>query len=154
MPRYLIGLGSSHPQGPEYLQRAILMLDRSPFITLHATSPFSTSAAIGGATCFSFTNSAVAISTSLYADALWFKLHEIERTLGRIRAIKNAARTIDLDILWCFENTWYTRYLTIPHIELLNRHFAIRPAIQAAQLAKWPVPTCMNTSHDDLTATS
>jgi len=149
MPKYLIGLGSSHPLGFEYLQRAILILDQSPFITLHATSAFFTSAAVGGTTCFSFINSAAAISTSLHVNALWFKLHKIERILGRIRVVKNSARTIDLDILWCQESNWNTPYVTVPHIQLFNRDFAIKPAIRAAQLAKWPVPICMNTGDNN-----
>lgn len=137
MPRYLIGLGSSMPNGAEYIQRALLM---TKHLKIHAAAPIITSPPAGGATQFPFVNSAIAISTSLSPDALWFYLHSIEHRLGRIRLFKNGPRTLDLDILWCDVGNFKSAYLTIPHSEFFKRKFVLKPAMQAAQLAKWPAP--------------
>ena len=140
MARYLIGLGSSHPAGFEYIQRACLLLDMSSFIKVKGVSALYPNPAIGGQTQFNFVNAVLAMSTLLPADGLWFFLRSVEQKLGRVRLGKNGPRTIDLDVLWCVEGNISTPYLTLPHPGLFVRPFALKPAIEAAQLAKWPYP--------------
>ncbi len=140
MARYLIGLGSSHPAGFEYIQRACLLLEISPFVEVKGMSALYPNPAMGGQTQFNFVNAALAISTLLPADGLWFLLRSIEQKLGRVRFGKNGPRTIDLDVLWCLESNVSTSYLTLPHPGLFMRPFALNPAIEAANKAKWPSP--------------
>jgi 2-amino-4-hydroxy-6-hydroxymethyldihydropteridine diphosphokinase len=138
MGRYLIGLGSSHPAGFEYIQRACLLLDMSFFMQVKSVSALYPSPAMGGQTQFNFVNAAVAITTLLPADGLWFFLRSVEQKLGRVRLGKNGPRTIDLDVLWCVDGNISTPYLKLPHPALFERPFALNPATEAAQLAKWP----------------
>ncbi len=138
MARYLIGLGSSHPAGLEYIQRACLLLDMSAFVQVKGVSALYPNPAMGGRTQFNFVNAAVAITTLLAADGLWFFLRSVEQKLGRVRLGKNGPRTIDLDVLWCVDGNVSTSYLVLPHPGLFERPFALNPAAEAARLAKWP----------------
>ncbi|MFM1969180.1 MAG: hypothetical protein RL152_557, partial [Bacteroidota bacterium] len=63
----------------------------------------------------SFLNQVVEIATSFGPEELLTALLAIEQDLGRIRAEKNGARTIDIDILY-FENQIINKPgLSVPH---------------------------------------
>jgi len=136
MPRYIVGLGSSHPCGPKYIEKACTILDASQFIKVVAKSPNMTTPPAGGQTNMPFTNAAVAIYTTLPPDALWHVLHQTEARLGRIRTVKNGPRTMDLDVLFG-EYKFKTPNLTVPHPALFDRQFALQPALKAAINANW-----------------
>lgn len=140
MPRYLIGAGSSAPQGDEFIQRAMVLLERTPRVTLCASSSIGLSKAAGGQTNFAFLNAAFALQTNLHPDALWFALSSVEHRLGRIRSQRNGPRTLDLDVLWCYEGPQKTPRLQVPHPDFFSRPFALEPAKDAARKAKWPPP--------------
>lgn len=53
----------------------------------------------------------------------------IEVDLGRVRNERWGPRTLDLDILWAGTRTSSTSSLTVPHIELSRRAFALRPLL-------------------------
>ncbi|MEI6789718.1 MAG: 2-amino-4-hydroxy-6-hydroxymethyldihydropteridine diphosphokinase [Myxococcaceae bacterium] len=128
MSIYFIGVGSSHPNGTHYIDRAYEELKRSAHIQALAESPRYPNPAFGGQTLFRFLNSAFKIETQLHPDALWFLLHSLELKLGRIRLVKNGPRTIDLDILWSSAGAIKTHYVEIPHPEFKKRPFALKPA--------------------------
>lgn len=128
MSLYFIGVGSSHPNGACYIDRAYEAFKRCASIQVLAQSPRYANPAFGGQTLFGFLNSAFKIKTELHPDALWFLLHSLEIQLGRARLVKNGPRTIDLDILWSSSGTIKTTYLKIPHPEFKKRPFALKPA--------------------------
>ena len=78
-----------------------------------------------------FLNQMVAVSTSLPPRTLLAALHRIERAAGRVRAIRWAPRTLDLDIVLIDGKDYADEALIIPHPELPNRDFWQR---QLAQL--------------------
>ncbi|MBH1988561.1 MAG: 2-amino-4-hydroxy-6-hydroxymethyldihydropteridine diphosphokinase [Myxococcaceae bacterium] len=128
MITYFLGVGSSHPQAPLWINKAEACLRSHPGIRFVAKSPNYPNPAFGGQTSFFFTNCAFRIQTSLHPNALWFLLHQIEMRLGRIRTAKNGPRTLDLDILDRSAGPMQTDYLQIPHPEFNNRPFALKPA--------------------------
>ena len=143
MTRYLIGVGSSHPRGAEYIQQAYYLLSQHPLVQLKSSADVITSPALGDQAIYAFSNTAFALTTSLMPDALWFLLRSIEHRLGRIRLFKNGPRTLDLDVLW---SPWsiQTDFLTVPHPRLYERSFALNPAGKAAKKAQWPVHVSMH----------
>jgi 2-amino-4-hydroxy-6-hydroxymethyldihydropteridine diphosphokinase len=147
VPRYLIGVGSSHPNGAEYIQRAFFLLSQSRFVEVVAASDTLMFPPAGGQTHFAFCNAAFALTTSLHPDALWFLISSVEHKLGRIRLYKNGPRTLDLDVLWCYESMLNTPHLRVPHPEFHKRPFALQPASDAARKAKWPPPTNVSEGH-------
>jgi 2-amino-4-hydroxy-6-hydroxymethyldihydropteridine diphosphokinase len=99
----------------------------------HANPPW------GGATRAPFVNAAVVVETPLPPRALLGALFAVERRLGRVRARKNAARTLDLDVLWSPEASSTTSPL-LPHPRFVGRAFAVVPAVEALDDAGLVVP--------------
>ena len=75
----------------------------------------------------SFLNQVLEIETTESAIQLLEDLLSIEKSLGRVRAEKNGARTIDIDILY-FENEIISLPgLNIPHQRIPIRKFVLIP---------------------------
>ena len=55
------------------------------------------------------------------------KLQTIEKKMGRIKKITKGPRIIDLDILFFNSETLNTKNLIIPHPEIQNRRFILKP---------------------------
>jgi 2-amino-4-hydroxy-6-hydroxymethyldihydropteridine diphosphokinase len=75
----------------------------------------------------SFLNQVLEITTSLSPEELLSELLSIEQELGRIRAEKNGARTIDIDILYFESQLIHTPGLSIPHDRIPIRRFVLIP---------------------------
>jgi 2-amino-4-hydroxy-6-hydroxymethyldihydropteridine diphosphokinase len=74
-----------------------------------------------------FYNQVHIISTQLPAEKVMEKILNIEEQMGRIRAAKNAARIIDIDILFFNDDIINKEDLVIPHAEISNRRFVLTP---------------------------
>ena len=74
-----------------------------------------------------FLNMAVSGYTSLTPEGLLEALQSIEKRLGRRRGIRNAPRTIDLDLIFHSANRRRTRTLTLPHPRYRDREFVMEP---------------------------
>lgn len=75
----------------------------------------------------SFYNQVHIVETELAAKEIMNKILAIEKKMGRIRTIKNAARIIDIDILFFNNEIINDPILTIPHKEISNRRFVLMP---------------------------
>jgi len=74
-----------------------------------------------------FYNQALEIQTQLSPEQLLEKLLTIEKQMGRKRDVKLGPRIIDIDIL-LFDNEIIDQpHLTIPHLHLHERRFALTP---------------------------
>jgi 2-amino-4-hydroxy-6-hydroxymethyldihydropteridine diphosphokinase len=85
-----------------------------------------------------YLNAAVALDTDLAPDALMKALLAIEASMGRVRAEKNASRTIDLDVLWIEDIVCASDVLVVPHPRLAERAFALGPLLEVAPDARDP----------------
>ncbi len=74
-----------------------------------------------------FINAAVAMTTRLTAEQLLNELFAVEARFGRQRGVKNAPRTLDLDLLLYGELIQTTAHLTLPHPRLHERAFVLAP---------------------------
>lgn len=74
-----------------------------------------------------YLNCVVAIQTTLSPYKLLEKLQKVEFQLGRVRTVKNAPRTIDLDILCYGDYRIQEEALCIPHPRMLEREFVMKP---------------------------
>ncbi len=75
----------------------------------------------------SFLNQVIKVNTSLKAEELLEQLLSIEKQAGRIRTYKNAPRIIDIDILFFNNEIYNLPNLKIPHPEVQNRNFVLKP---------------------------
>lgn len=74
-----------------------------------------------------FYNQAHIIKTKLSPEDIMQKILKIEEKMGRVRTFKNAARIIDIDILFFNEEIINKPGLVIPHAEIANRRFVLEP---------------------------
>jgi 2-amino-4-hydroxy-6-hydroxymethyldihydropteridine diphosphokinase len=86
-----------------------------------------------------FVNGVAALATELGAGALLSLLQDIETRFGRVRDARNAARTLDLDLLDYDGKVIDTPFLTLPHPRLCARRFVLVPLAEIAPLWRHPL---------------
>ncbi len=74
-----------------------------------------------------FYNQVHIIKTTLTAREIMKEILTIEERMGRKRTFKNAARLIDIDILFFNDEIINIPGLIIPHAEITNRRFVLEP---------------------------
>lgn len=138
--RVVIGLGSNLGDRLANVGQAIERLRAEEDIHVLDVSPLYETApegvASGAPVQGDYVNGAALIVTAIDASEILQRLLGIEKVLGRVRGEKNAARTIDLDILWIEGETLSRDDLTVPHPRLVERAFALRPLVDLAPDAK------------------
>lgn len=67
------------------------------------------------------------------------ELHRIEQEAGRERKIHWGPRTLDLDILFYDKELIETEDLIIPHVDLENRYFVLKPLAEIAPNFRHPI---------------
>lgn len=87
----------------------------------------------------SFYNQVLFIESKFSAKEILQKILKIEEEMGRVRTIKNAARIIDIDILFFNDDIVNEQNLTIPHPEIINRRFVLSPLNEIASDMIHPV---------------
>ncbi len=136
----LVGLGSNLGDRASQLRSALDALDATPGIELITVSAFYETDPVGPAPQGPYLNAAVRLRTTLPPRALLHRLLEIEAAAGRERgAQKNAARTLDLDLLLYGELRIEEDALTVPHPRLHERAFVLEPLAEIAADAVHPV---------------
>lgn len=86
-----------------------------------------------------YLNQAIKVKTELKAEMLMNVLLLIEKQLGRKRTTKNAARTIDADILFYGMQIIQQPDLVIPHPRIQVRRFVLTPMAEIAPRLVHPV---------------
>ena len=118
-----IALGSNLGDREEHLERARSALAALPGTRLLRASSVEETAPVGDVPQGPYLNQMVAIETELAPRELLDRLHEIERSAGRIRGVRWGPRTLDLDIVMFNGTTVNEPDLLVPHQELPNRDF-------------------------------
>ena len=77
-----------------------------------------------------FYNQVLEVDTLLSAREVLHLILKIEEEMGRKRTIKNAARIIDIDILFFNNEIINEHNLIIPHSEIANRKFVLLPLLE------------------------
>jgi 2-amino-4-hydroxy-6-hydroxymethyldihydropteridine diphosphokinase len=86
-----------------------------------------------------FYNQVLIIESKLPARKVLNIILEIEKEMGRKRTVKNAARIIDIDILFFNDDIVNEQNLVIPHPEISNRRFVLMPLNEIAPQMIHPV---------------
>lgn len=97
----------------------------------------------------SFYNQVLLIESKFSAKEILQKILKIEEEMGRVRTVKNAARIIDIDILFFNNEVINEPNLNVPHREIVNRRFVLTPLNELAPDFVHPV---LNKSIDYLLA--
>ncbi len=122
-----VGLGSNLDSPQQQVCRAIDELDAVADTSLIACSSLYRSSPVGPQDQDDFVNAVARLETRLSAHELLDALQDIENHHGRRRVQHWGPRTLDLDILSYGDNIIATERLTVPHPEIPNRTFVLKP---------------------------
>jgi 2-amino-4-hydroxy-6-hydroxymethyldihydropteridine diphosphokinase len=124
--RVFVGLGSNLGDRELNLRQA---LERLEEVGPVRASSFRETDPVGVTDQPKFLNAAAELATDLSPRELLERLLEIERELGRDRAIERrwGPRVIDLDLLLFGEEAIDEPGLTVPHPRLADRRFVLEP---------------------------
>lgn len=128
---YLLGIGSNIEPRLDYLQKAYRHLETLAIGELNSSKIYE-SLPLGVANQ-TFLNGAIRGIFDMAPIHMLREIHNIEKKLHRQRVQKWGNRTIDIDILMARDHQgryihWQDLSLTIPHPEMINRDFVLKPA--------------------------
>ncbi len=130
--RVYIGLGSNMGDKKAYLDMAVKELSSGGNIKLIKTADYIETEPYGYTDQDTFINSVAEADTIYTPTELLDKLHSIEALAERKREIHWGPRTLDMDILLYGDSIINTESLTIPHRDMANREFVLKPLCQIA----------------------
>lgn len=122
-----IGVGSNLGNREETIEKAKEALSAFPQIRFIRSAPIYETQPIGGPKQGLYLNTVWELETTLDAEELLRVLSEIELHLGRTRAEKNGPRTLDLDLLLFGDEIVRQENLVIPHPQMQERWFVLKP---------------------------
>lgn len=139
----LIGLGANldHPRhgSPRQTLEAALQALAGPDLVLRGRSRWYRSAPVPASDQPWFVNGVAAFETALEPAALLARLHGVEAEFGRRRGLRNAARTLDLDLLDHGGRVSRPGALPeLPHPRLAERAFVLLPLAELAPAWRHP----------------
>ena len=123
---YLL-LGSNMGNSEEQLQTSIELIETHVGKLIRKSSLYAT-AAWGNEDQPDFVNQVLVVETALSATETLDQILAIEKSMGRVRTIKNAPRIIDIDILFFNSDIIRQKNLAVPHPEIQNRRFVLTPS--------------------------
>ncbi|MCM2308322.1 MAG: 2-amino-4-hydroxy-6-hydroxymethyldihydropteridine diphosphokinase [Sulfuritalea sp.] len=127
-----IALGANLGDPVATVKAAILALRELPQTEFIAASSLYRTAPVGLKHQPDFINAVVELVAVSPAPTLLEALFEIEARFGRQRSIKNAPRTLDLDLLLYGDELSDDPHLTLPHPRLHERAFVLAPLAELA----------------------
>jgi len=137
--RVYLGIGSNLGDREKYMSDAVHALEAHPMIVVRQVSDWIVTKPYGGVEQEDFLNGVLEIETLLEPEELLRVLHEIEARAGRERIVHWGPRTLDLDILFYDRLCYESRDLVIPHPDLENREFVLKPLCGIAPYLRHPV---------------
>ena len=130
--RAFVGLGSNLGEREATLWQALEGLGATEGIEVVAVSSFRETDPVGVVDQPRFVNAAAALETSLSPRELLERLLDVERSLGRDRAVEErwGPRTLDLDLLLYGGESIDEPGLEVPHPRLTERAFVLEPLLE------------------------
>jgi 2-amino-4-hydroxy-6-hydroxymethyldihydropteridine diphosphokinase len=138
MKTVYLGLGSNVGDRERNLAAAIEQLAGPGFRVTRVSSTFETEPIDFTAQRW-FLNLVVEAETDLFPMQLLSRTLKIERSLGRVRTVKNGPRTIDIDILLYGKTVIHSASLEVPHPRIAERRFVLAPLAELAPDLRHPL---------------
>ena len=135
--RCYISVGSNMGDRQQNIKSAIEKLKAAKGVIVKRVSNIYETEPVGGPPQGKYLNGAIEIDTELTPRGLLDVLLGIEKYLGRIKTVKNAPRTIDLDILLYGDEKVDESDLKIPHPRMREREFVMKPLKELIEKARY-----------------
>lgn len=133
-----IALGSNIGDKEHYLNQAVESLNDTPCCSVAGVSSFLITKPYGVTNQNDFLNGCLKLRTLLTPRELLDVLHRIEQAAGRERKIRWGPRTLDLDIIFYDDLILEDEDLCIPHVDMKNRDFVLKPLHEIAPYKHHP----------------
>jgi len=137
--RVYVAFGSNMGEKEKYIDLGLKRLAENADIRVIKVSDRIRTKPYGGVEQEDFINGVAAIETLLTPGELLRVLHEIEAEAGRERTLRWGPRTLDLDILFYDKLIYEDEDLIIPHVDMQNRDFVLKPMVQLQPNFRHPV---------------
>ena len=134
-----IAFGSNLGDKKKYLDEGIRGLGDTKGCQIETVSEYLVTEPYGGVEQDEFLNGVLKLRTLLPPEELLDRLHELEQEANRERIIHWGPRTLDLDILFYDNEIIDTPDLHVPHIDMENRDFVLKPMAEIAPYFRHPV---------------
>lgn len=134
-----LSIGSNMGDRENYIKEAVKSLGQYPHTQVVKVSELIVTKPYGGVEQEDFLNGAIEIRTLLPPRELLNRLHEIEAAADRKRLVHWGPRTLDLDILYYDKLVYEDEELMIPHVDLQNRSFVLKPLNEIAPNYRHPL---------------
>ena len=135
MHRAYVALGCNLGNRERNLRDALAAIDLLPATRVTVESSIYVTAPVGvSAEQPDYFNAVIGIDTRLSARGLLEALQQIELAAGRVRepGTRNAARSLDLDVLLYDEQIIAEPGLLVPHPRMRERAFVLLPLVEIA----------------------
>ncbi len=133
-----ISVGSNMGDRRQHVNRAKDELDKNKYCRVIRTAPLIETKPVGYTDQNDFLNGCIELETLLEPFELLDLLHRLEDEDGRTHEIHWGPRTIDLDIIFYDDIVLTSEELTIPHREMANRYFVLKPLCDLAPHMRHP----------------
>jgi 2-amino-4-hydroxy-6-hydroxymethyldihydropteridine diphosphokinase len=130
--RAFVSLGSNLGDREERLREAARALAATPGVRVIAGSRIYETDPVGPGPQGPYLNAVLALETALGPRALLERLRALEAAAGRVRGARNAARTLDLDLLLHGDAVVREPDLGVPHPRMTERPFVMEPLADVA----------------------
>lgn len=139
-----LALGSNLGDRAAYLRGAVAAFRQHPAVQVVAVSPVyeSTAHVLPEQAQPDYLNAVVWLRTTLAPETLLDFCLQLEAAAGRVRTMRWAPRTLDLDLLAWDDLVRCDARLTLPHPRLAARRFVLQPWADLAPDFYVPAPFC------------
>lgn len=137
--RVFVAMGSNMGDKQGYLDGAVQAMRDDPCMRIKQISTYYVTEPYGDVEQDDFLNAAVELETLYAPDELLDVLHNLEAAAKRERLIHWGPRTLDLDILLYDDLVQDAYDLTIPHPDMHNRDFVLKPMAELAPHVVHPI---------------
>ena len=134
-----IAVGSNMGDSREHIAQALGQLQKNKDIRVEKVSELLETLPYGVVEQDNFVNGMFEIRTLLAPEELLQELHRIEQMEGRERKLHWGPRTLDLDIIFYDDLVYASEDLVIPHIDMENRYFVLKPLSELAPNFRHPI---------------
>ena len=134
-----IAFGSNMGDKKMYIDNGIRGLAETKGCRIEAISDYLITEPYGVTDQDEFLNGCLEMRTLLTPHELLDELHRIEQDAGRERKIHWGPRTLDLDILFYDDCVIQEPDFCVPHVDMQNRDFVLKPLCEIAPYKRHPV---------------
>lgn len=134
-----VAIGSNLGDKKKYLDESVKALEETTGCNVIACADYIETEPYGYTEQDTFLNGCLEVRTLLTPEELLDRLHEIEQDANRTREIHWGPRTLDMDIIFYDDEIISQPDLIVPHVDMANRDFVLKPLAQIAPYKRHPV---------------